>query len=296
MSGVASDRTDLPIGVFDSGVGGLTVLDALARRLPAENLLYLGDTARVPYGTRSPETVVRYSERVAGHLYARGIKALVVACNTATTWALPALEATGERLGVPVIGVIRPGAARALAITRTQHIAVIGTEGTVRGRRYEEELRAAAPEVRVDALACPLFVSLAEEGWTSGPIAALVAERYLAPLRGGADTLILGCTHYPLLSEAIAQALPGVTLVDSASATADAVAATLASRGLARRGGAGKQSYLVTDNLARFLAVGEHFLGREPWPAQVVDIDETDHAAWTTFVEPADTAPRTADP
>ncbi len=271
---------NLPIGVFDSGVGGLTVLQALTRRLPAENLLYLGDTARVPYGTRSPETVLRYAERVAGHLYTRGIKALVIACNTATTWALPALEATGARLGVPVIGVIQPGAARALELTRSGHVGVIGTEGTVRGGRYEEALRAASPGVRVDALACPLFVALAEEGWTTGPIAAMVAERYLDPLRGGPDTLILGCTHYPLLSEAIASALPGVTLVDSASATADAVAATLAHRGLLRSGDAGWQRYLVTDNLARFLTVGRHFLGREPWPAEVVDIDDSDHAAW----------------
>lgn len=287
---------DLPIGVFDSGVGGLTVLRALMHRLPAENLLYLGDTARVPYGTRSPETVLRYAERVAGHLYTRGIKALVIACNTATTWALPALEATGERLGVPVIGVIRPGVRRALELTRSGHVAVIGTEGTVRGRRYEEELRASRPDVRVDALACPLFVALAEEGWTSDPIADLVAERYLAPLRGGADTLILGCTHYPLLSEAIARALPGVTLVDSASATAETVAATLTLRGLLRGGGVGRQRYLVTDNLSRFLAVGRHFLGREPSPAEVVDIDDADHAAWLGEREAAFDATRTAPP
>lgn len=286
-------ESDLPIGVFDSGVGGLTVLDALARRLPAENLLYLGDTARVPYGTRSPETVLRYAERVAGHLYTRGIKALVVACNTATTWALPALTATGEGLGIPVTGVIAPGVKRALELTKSGHVAVIGTEGTIRGGRYEAELRASRPELRVSALAAPLFVALAEEGWTSGPIAALVAERYLAPLRGGADTLILGCTHYPLLAQAIGDALPGVTLVDSATATASAVAGLLAERGLLRSGGSGWQRYLVTDNLARFQSVGRHFLGREPAPAEVVDIDDADHAAWTLPVSRPPADPRT---
>lgn len=284
----------LPIGVFDSGVGGLTVLDALARRLPSENLLYLGDTARVPYGTRSPETVLRYAERVAGHLYTRGIKALVIACNTATTWALPALEATGARIGIPVIGVIGPGVRRALAQTTSGRVGVIGTEGTVRGARYEQELRALRPDVRVDAVACPLFVALAEEGWTAGPVAELVAERYLAPLRGGPDTLILGCTHFPLLADAIARILPGVALVDSATATADAVAALLAERGLLRAGGPGWHRYLVTDNLDRFLKVGQHFLGREPRPAEVVDIDDADHAAWTGPLRPHE--PRIAPP
>lgn len=275
-----NNRTELPIGVFDSGIGGLTVHDALARRLPQENLLYLGDTARVPYGTRSPETVLRYAQRVAGHLYTRGVKALVIACNTATTWALPALQATGEALGVPVLGVIVPGAERALAATQSGYIGVIGTEGTVRGGRYEVELRARRPDLRLVALACPLFVSLAEEGWTSNDVAHLVAERYLAPLRNGPDTLILGCTHYPLLAGAIRAALPGVTLVDSASATADATATMLQQRGLLRRGGPGWQRYLVTDNLSRFSAVGRHFLGREPAPAQVVDLEDADSAAW----------------
>ena len=274
-------RADLPIGVFDSGVGGLTVLSALIERLPAENLIYLGDTARVPYGTRSAETVLRYSERVAGHLVKAGIKMLVVACNTATTWALDALTITGERIGVPVIGVIAPGARRAVELTRSGHVGVIGTEGTVRGGRYEVELRAIRPDLRVSALPCPLFVALAEEGWTSDEIATLVAARYLAPLRGGPDTLILGCTHYPLLAGPIQAALPGVTLVDSATATADAVAALLAARGLDRRGSPGWRRYLVTDNLERFLSVGNNILGHEPQPAMVVDIDEGDHAAWS---------------
>lgn len=272
---------DLPIGVFDSGVGGLTVLASLVLRLPGEHLLYLGDTARVPYGSRSPETVLRYAERVAGHLLGRGIKALVVACNTATTWALPALQATGRARGIPVVGVIEPGVHRALATTKSGHVAVIGTEGTIRGGRYTALLQEQRPDLRVDALACPLFVALAEEGWSEGPVAALVAEQYLGPLRGGADTVILGCTHYPLLRSAIQAALPGVQLVDSATATAEATAALLAREGLLRRADQGGQArFLVTDNVERFERVGARFLADPPRGAEVVDIDDADHVTW----------------
>lgn len=281
---------DLPIGVFDSGVGGLTVLAALAERLPAEHLLYLGDTARVPYGSRSPETVLRYAEGVAGHLLGRGIKALVIACNTASTWALPALSATGAARGVPVIGVIAPGVQRALETTRSGRVAVIGTEGTVRGGRYTALLQQAQPALVVDAVACPLFVALAEEGWHDDPVAVAVAERYLAGLRGGPDTVILGCTHYPLLAGAIAQVLPGVTLVDSAHATADATADLLAARGLLRRGGAGRHHFLVTDNLERFQRVGAQFLGRAPDPAEVVDLREHDLLHWHGAAQGGDAA------
>ncbi len=272
-------RIDLPIGVFDSGVGGLTVLRALRDRLPSEDLLYLGDTARVPYGTRSPDTVVRYARRVAGHLVRRGIKALVVACNTATTWALSDLEAAGAELGLPVIGVISPGVDAALARTRTGHVAVIGTEGTVRGGAYHRHLHARRPDVRVDAIACPLFVALAEEGWTDDDIALLVARRYLAPLRDGADTLILGCTHYPLLADAIVAALPGVTLVDSATATAEATARRLAAAHLLRPSGPGSARFLVTDHVDRFRAVGARFLADAPDPVELVDLTDADDAA-----------------
>lgn len=264
---------DQPIGVFDSGVGGLTVLHALANRLPAENLLYLGDTARVPYGTRSPETIVRYATRVASHLWQRGIKALVIACNTATTHALPALETAGAQVGIPVIGVLRPGVAEAAARTLSGRVGVIGTEGTIRSGRYQAELR----ERGLDAigLACPLFVALAEEGWVDCEVAALVAERYLGQLRGGPDTLILGCTHYPLLRGVISAALPGVNIVDSAEATASMTEALLASRGLLRSGVlTGQAHYLVTDNLPRFIEVGTRFLGKSPQPAEVVDLAE----------------------
>lgn len=283
---------DLPIGVFDSGVGGLTVLAAIAERLPEEHLLYLGDTARVPYGSRSPSTVLRYAEGVAGHLLGRGIKALVIACNTASTWALDALSATGAARGIPVIGVIEPGVRRALSATRSGHVAVIGTEGTVRGGRYTALLHQARPELRVEALPCPLFVALAEEGWHDDPVAVAVAERYLSPLRDGPDTVILGCTHYPLLAPAISRVLPGVQLVDSAHATAAATAELLAGHGLLRDSRQpGQHHYLVTDNLERFLRVGERFLGAPPQPAEVVDLREDDHHHWHGGSPPPRAAP-----
>jgi len=260
-----------PIGVFDSGVGGLTVLAALRRALPAEDLLYLGDTARVPYGTRSATTVERYALRVASHLYEDGIKALVVACNTATTHALPALTAAGRRAGVPVLGVIEPGVAEALRRTRSGRVAVLGTEGTIRGGRYQALL---APHVReVQARACGLFVGLAEEGWTDGEVARLVAERYLAPLRDGPDTVILGCTHYPLLRGVIEAALPGVAIVDSAESTAVATRERLAEAGLLRQAGTGRSRFLVTDNVERFQHAGRRFLGVVPKPVALVDLD-----------------------
>ncbi|MEC7947164.1 MAG: glutamate racemase [Myxococcota bacterium] len=276
-------RIDLPIGVFDSGVGGLTVLDALHRRLPGEDLLYLGDTARVPYGTRAPGTVVRYAHRVAGHLVRRGVKAIVIACNTATTWALDALEGAAAPLGLPVIGVIAPGVERALSETRTDRVAVIGTEGTIRGGAYERHLLAARPGIQVRSVPCPLFVSLAEEGWTDGPIARLTAERYLAPLRrpGTApDTLILGCTHYPLLRGVIADALPGVHLIDSATAAADATASSLSEANLLRaRSTGGTTRFLVTDHADRFRRVGARFLQHPPEPVELVDLSDADDAA-----------------
>lgn len=270
-----------PIGVFDSGIGGLTVLAALRRRLPGEHLLYLGDTARVPYGTRSPATVERYSLRVAGHLVRRGVKALVVACNTASTWALGPLRAALEPRGIPVLGVIEPGARLAAAQSPTGRVGVIGTEGTVRGGVYPRTLAALRPGLVVQAVPCPLFVALAEEGWTDGEVARLTAEAYLAPLRGQIDTLILGCTHYPLLRGPIAAALPGVQLIDSAVAVAEATALRIAEAGLARTdaAGPGAAGYLVTDNPERFQAVGARFLHEAPPLPTVVDLTPDDDAA-----------------
>jgi glutamate racemase len=274
-------RQRLPIGVFDSGVGGLTVAHAVRMALPHEDILYLGDTARVPYGTRSPQTVQRYAERVAGHLVRRGIKALVVACNTATTYALPTLIEVGQARGIPVIGVIEPGVHAACARTQNQHIGVIGTEGTIRGGVYQALLQTHRPEIKVSAVACPLFVSLAEEGWTEGEVARLTADRYLADLRGGPDTLILGCTHYPLLKGAILAALPGLGLVDSARATALELSSVLDLHGLHRqREEKGTIHCLVTDHIERFIDVGSRFLGAAPEHVELIDLDEVDGAAW----------------
>lgn len=265
------------IGVFDSGMGGLTVLRALHEALPAEHLLYLGDTARLPYGTKSAETVVRYALQAAGELVERGIKALVIACNTASAAALPAMR---ERFStIPVIGVIEPGAEAACAVTRNGRIAVLATEGTVRGGAYQRAIRARRADVDVTALPCQLFVSLAEEGWTSGPVAESAARVYLEPLFSGrgahADTVVLGCTHFPLLRDVIAAvAGPQVQLVDSAATTAAATQRQLGAAGLLRQADAASElRFLATDGAERFASVGSRFLGRNIVPDAVELID-----------------------
>ncbi|NOK37466.1 glutamate racemase [Corallococcus exercitus] len=265
-----------PIGVFDSGIGGLTVLKALMARLPHERTLYLGDTARVPYGTKSGEVVTRYSLKNAEFLLERGIKLLVVACNTASAAALPALQAA---LPVPVLGVIEPGARTALQRTRGGGVGVIGTPGTVRSGAYQRALEAGNPKVAVKAMACPLFVPLAEEGWTTGDVPLLVAKEYLAGFaRDGVDTLVLGCTHYPLLKGVIAEVVgPHVSLVDSAEATAEAVATLLGEKGLLAPPapasvGAPEHAFFVTDVPERFVEVGARFLGRPIPSAEQVDL------------------------
>ncbi|MBI2434130.1 MAG: glutamate racemase [Candidatus Hydrogenedentes bacterium] len=259
------------IGIFDSGVGGLTVFQAVAARLPDEPIVYLGDTARVPYGTKSPETVVRYAQSCAGILLARGVKLLVVACNTASAFALDALRASVE---VPVIGVVEPGARAALGRTRNRRIGVIGTSGTVSSGAYLRAIRALSPDSEVFAQACPLFVPLAEEGWTEGEVPRAVAREYLRPLLNNAiDTLILGCTHYPLLARTIgAVSGPGVTLVDSAAETAQAVAATLEDLGLrAQSTGPARREFLVTDAPEVFTRVAKRFLDAELHNVEWVD-------------------------
>ena len=264
---------DAPIGVFDSGVGGLTVLRALAERLPAERFLYLGDTARLPYGTKTADTVIRYSVQCAGRLVERGVKALVVACNTASSVALPALAAAYP--GIPVLGVVEPGAEAAVAATRNGHVAVIATEGTVRGGAYLRALQARRPELRVTQLPCALFVSLAEEGWTEGAVADAVAHRYLDAVFTGPeapDTLLLGCTHFPVLKATLSRVVGlGVTLVDSAATTAAAMEALLAGMDAREQVPAygetlrGQQlprfHFLATDGLERFARVGATFMG-----------------------------------
>lgn len=249
-----------PIGIFDSGIGGLTVLHAVAQALPAEDLIYLGDTGRTPYGSKSAEAITRYSVESCDFLAEKGAKVLVVACNSASAAALGVLRA---RYRVPVIGVIEPGARAAVARSRTGRVGVVGTEATIGSGAYTHALRALSDRLEIYTRACPLFVPLAEEGWTEGPVAREVARTYLASLgRSGIDTLILGCTHYPLLKGVIAETMgPAVSLVDSAEETAHEVAALLDSRGLRRAAGAGSASFFVTDVPDRFIRVGQRFLG-----------------------------------
>jgi len=258
---------DLPIGVFDSGVGGLTVLRSIRAALPHESTIYLGDTARVPYGTKSRDSVLRYSLQASHQLVERGIKLLVVACNTASALSLPELRA--ELAPLPVLGVVEPGAEAAVAASAAQRHLVLATEATVGQRAYTRAIRALAPGADVEELACSLFVALAEEGWTDGAVASAAARAYLGPVvaRPSAewpDSVILGCTHFPLLADAIRAELgPGPRIVDSATATARSVAALLARDALAAARGAtrGNLRLLLTDGAARFARLGSRFLG-----------------------------------
>ncbi|MBS0659176.1 MAG: glutamate racemase [Verrucomicrobia bacterium] len=249
-----------PIGVFDSGVGGLTVVAALRELLPGESIFYLGDTARVPYGGKSRATIERYTLEIAGLLLAEHAKALVVACNTATALALPRLQ---ESVRTPSVGVIGPGAQAAVEATKCGRIGVIGTRATIASRAYERALQALAPTVEVHALACPLFVPLVEEGWLEDPVTDAVIERYLTPLRdAGIDTLVLGCTHYPFLHERIARFLgPEIAIVDSARNCAVALKDLLEREGLVAGGSAGRLEVALTDPPGAFLGVANARLG-----------------------------------
>ncbi len=257
-----------PIGVFDSGVGGLTVLQAMRRVLPSERFLYLGDTARLPYGTKSAETVRRYAVNATAHLVRRGVKLLVVACNTATSYALADIAAAVE---IPVVGVVRPGVEAALA-TGARRIGVVGTEGTVASGAYQRALAEAVPGAEVRAVACPLFVSLAEEGWGDHPVTDLVAREYLAPLlEWGAEAIILGCTHYPLLLPSLrGVAGPKVKLGDSATVVSEAVRRSSFERAPA---GPGAVHLLLTDGSEHFLRVARTILGGDPAELELVHLN-----------------------
>ncbi len=255
------DLSDRPIGVFDSGIGGLTVVSELMRQLPHERIIYFGDTARVPYGPKSADTVLRYSREIVSWLQEEGVKVVVVACNTATAHALPALRAESS---VPVIGVVDPGARAAQAATRGGPIGVIGTAGTIASGAYERALRAIASDVPIIARACPLLVPLVEEGWLDAPATRLIAEEYLSPmLAQGVDTLVLGCTHYPLLKPLLSEiAGEGVTLIDSAEETAAETGRVLEERRIRANGNSRpRHRFVASDAPEHFLRVGQRFLG-----------------------------------
>ncbi|MEO8563367.1 MAG: glutamate racemase [bacterium] len=255
-----ASASSAPIGVFDSGLGGLTVAHAIMRQLPAESLIYFGDTARVPYGPKSPDTVRRYSREISSFLIGQGVKAVVVACNTATAHALPMLR---DMLDVPVIGVVEPGARAAVRASRTGRIGVIGTAGTIRSGAYVRAIHEEAPDASVIALACPLFVPLVEEGWTSHDAARSIAREYLAPFTGNSvDTLVLGCTHYPLLKPMIAEIVgPDVRLIDSAEETAADTRRMLAAHSLQAPDGHGSYRFISSDDPQQFLTLGQRFFG-----------------------------------
>jgi glutamate racemase len=261
-----------PIGIFDSGIGGLTVARAIYQRLPGESTIYFGDTARVPYGPKSPETVRRYSREILQWLVGQGVKLVVIACNTSTAHALGTLQSESP---VPVLGVIEPGARAAVTAAGGGPIGVIGTAGTIASNAYLRAIRTIAPEAPVEQVACPLFVPLVEEGWFDHPAAELVAREYLGPLtRAGVCVLVLGCTHYPLLKPLLARVMgPGVRLIDSAEETAGSVAETLQRKALAAPTGSRVyHRFVVSDDEPRFRQVGARFIGEKLVSAEVVTL------------------------
>jgi glutamate racemase len=262
-----------PVGAFDSGVGGLTVVKSMRELLPAEDILYLGDTARVPYGNKSPDTIIRYSREIMAYLRGKGVKAVVVACNTASAHALAILQ---KEATIPVIGVIAPGVEAALAATRNGRVGIIGTHGTIQSDAYQNLLRRSRPEVMITAVAAPLLVSLVEEDWLSHPATQLILEEYFAPMKAArVDTVVLACTHYPLLKPLAQRVLgPDVVLVDSAQNAAAALARKLDAEGLRRSSGAthGQTTICSTDVPAQFSRLAERFLGEKIPAIQQVSV------------------------
>ncbi len=254
---------DSPIGVFDSGIGGLTVAQEITRLLPNEQIVYFGDTARVPYGTKSKESVIRFSKDNMNVLLKYGVKVVVIACNTSTSWALSVIR---KEYAVPVIGVIEPGSRRAVEASKKGRVGVIATQSTVASRKYETTILRMKPGAKVFQKACPLFVPLVEEGWLDHQVTEQVAGEYLAELRReGVDTLILGCTHYPLLKPVLQKVMgKGVMLVDSATETAREVKVLLEGLGLLRRARhPPKHEFLVSDEPEHFRTVAKRFLGHD---------------------------------
>lgn len=250
---------DNPIGVFDSGIGGLTVVKAIRAMLPAENILYLGDTARLPYGTKSVDAIIEFSLENSRFLVSRGAKFIVIACYSSTSVALDIVR---QNVSVPVIGVIEPGVVRALAATRNGRIGVIGTSLTIFSGAYEKAFRRHDAQIEVVAKACPLFVSLVEEGWLGHPATELIAREYLQPLlEDGIDTLLLGCTHFPLLMPLFRKIMGTVHCVDASQEVSNALGAALKDAGIAREGGDGALTIYLTDLSMNFKEIGDRFLG-----------------------------------
>jgi glutamate racemase len=270
---IGVEMAERPVGVFDSGVGGLTVVSQLFGILPQEDIIYFGDTAHLPYGSKSKEAVTRYSLDIANFLKAKKVKIIVVACNTASSFALSSLR---EKIDLPVIGVIEPGAKAAIGTTRNFKIGIIGTEGTIKSRAFEEALKKIDKNIKVFSQPCPLFVPLVEEGWLDEPETSQIAKKYLSPLKDeGIDTLILGCTHYPLLKELLGRIMgQEVSLIDTAEATAKAVERRLGEKNLLRKGNRKAiYKFFVSDDPEKFLQLGRRFLGKNIDKAKRVNLE-----------------------
>jgi len=262
-----------PIGVFDSGFGGLTVVSEIKRQLPGERIIYFGDTAHLPYGSKSKEVVTGYSLRIAEFLAQKGVKLIVIACNTASSYALAELKG---RFSLPLVDVVMPGARAAAGITGVKRVGVIGTMATIKSKAYETAINEINPEIKISAMACPMFVPLVEEGWVDGQVALLVAKEYLSPLKKDRiETLILGCTHYPFLKKIITRVMGlEVVLVDSAEETAKDVNRVLSEKALLAGAGAqpGRHRYFVSDDPEKFSVLGRKFLGQDIGVVEKADI------------------------
>ena len=262
-----------PIGVFDSGIGGLTVVSELMSLMPGEDIIYLGDTARVPYGVRSAGTVRRYAAEGASFLRSKGIKLLVVACNTVSAVGL---DEVAKYSDVPLVGVIEPGARAAVAASKAGRVGVIGTEATISSQAYVKAIHSSRDDVKVVTNSCPLFVPLAEEGWTEGDVPRLAAQRYLKEINeADIDALVLGCTHYPLLRGVLQEVVgASVKIIDSATETAREVRDVLEKDGLLKEAGQGRASFFVTDSPEKFQSVGQRFLKRKIEKIEKIELTE----------------------
>mgnify|MGYP000487156064 FL=1 len=271
------DLNHAPIGVFDSGVGGLTVAREIMRQIPDERIVYFGDTARVPYGSKSPNTIIRYSRQIIRFLRTKNVKAIVVACNTASAFALETIK---PELDIPIIGVVKPGAKVAAQTTQNGKIGVIGTEGTIRSEIYTKTIHRENKDAQVMGRACPLFVPLVEEGWIKDPVTVAVAERYLQPFKeSDIDTLILGCTHYPLLRSTVREIMgEGVNLVNPAYETAVELRRLLSEQGIANDGktkdGEEKYQFYVSDGAEKFKHFANSIIKYGILSAKTIKIDE----------------------